>query len=474
MKYILYIVFITLVIGSCRKDDVFTNAPVSLNFSTDSIDFDTIFSLKDSGIIGTPRSITLRLIVTNPNENAVKTNIQMEGNQYGLFKLNADGIPGSGNLQKIDNVEIRGKDSIYVFIQTYINPDVSNEFQVTDNILFNTNGKQQKVVALTYAMNANYLKNDTISADETWNDSKPYVIYDDLFIKPGVTLTINPGVKIHSHNNSTIYVWGTLKIEGTVDNPVILQGDRLDDDYKEIPNQWNGIHILQSSVNNKIQGAIIKNGFIGVRVDSVSLNGNPKLTLTQTIIQDMGAVGLLSYSGDIKAENNLISNCGQYTFLGDLGGKYEFTFNTFAALNSAAARKNATFTITNTPYRDQSGAIVAVFPLSYNLRNNIIWGNNDDEINFVNDKDGITLSANIKNNNIKSILFRTELTQNTSTIANNQIGFDPNFMDFSKKNYKLKAASVCTGQADNSTGVNFDLAGKSRSFSPTIGAYEPD
>lgn len=474
MKYILYIVFITLVIGSCRKDDVFTNAPVSLNFSTDSIDFDTIFSLKDSGIIGTPRSITLRLIVTNPNENAVKTNIQMEGNQYGLFKLNADGIPGSGNLQKIDNMEIRGKDSIYVFIQTYINPDVSNEFQVTDNILFNTNGKQQKVVALTYAMNANYLKNDTISADETWNDSKPYVIYDDLFIKPGVTLTINPGVKIHSHNNSTIYVWGTLKIEGTVDNPVILQGDRLDDDYKEIPNQWNGIHILQSSVNNKIQGAIIKNGFIGVRVDSVSLNGNPKLTLTQTIIQDMGAVGLLSYSGDIKAENNLISNCGQYTFLGDLGGKYEFTFNTFAALNSAAARKNATFTITNTPYRDQSGAIVAVFPLSYNLRNNIIWGNNDDEINFVNDKDGITLSANIKNNNIKSILFRTELTQNTSTIANNQIGFDPNFMDFSKKNYKLKAASVCTGQADNSTGVNFDLAGKSRSFSPTIGAYEPD
>lgn len=474
MKYILYIVFISIIIGSCRKDDVFTNAPVSLNFSTDSIDFDTIFSLKDSGVIGTPRSITLRLIVSNPNENAVKTSIQMEGNQYGLFKLNADGISGSGNLQKIDNVEIRGKDSIYVFIQTYINPNVSNQFQVTDNIVFNTNGNLQKVVALTYAMNANYFKNDTISIDAIWSDSKPYVIYDDLFIKPGVTLTINPGVKIHSHNNSTIYVWGTLKIDGTVDNPVILQGDRLDDAYKEIPNQWNGIHLLQSSVNNVIQGAIIKNGFIGVRVDSVSLNNNPKLTLTQTIIQDMGAVGLLSYSGYIKAENNLISDCGQYTFLGDLGGRYDFTFNTFAALSSSAARKNATFTITNTPYRNQSGAIVAVFPLNYNLRNNIIWGSNEDEINFVTDKDGITQTANIKNNNIKSTLFRNELTQNTSNIANNQIGFDPSFMDYTKKNYKLKAASVCTGQADNSTGINFDLGGKFRSFNPTIGAYEPD
>ncbi|MFA9214061.1 MAG: hypothetical protein ACEQSR_09495, partial [Candidatus Methylacidiphilales bacterium] len=329
MKYILYIIFISIIIGSCRKDNIFTNDPVSLNFSTDSIDFDTIFSLKDSGIIGTPRSITLRLIVTNPNENAVKTNIQMDGNQYGIFKLNADGIPGSGNLQKIDNIEIGGKDSIYVFIQTYVNPDVSNQFQVIDNILFNTNGKQQKVVALTYAMNANYFKNDTILANTTWSDSKPYVIYDDLFIKPGVTLTIEPGVKIHSHNNSTIYVWGTLKIEGTVGNPVVLQGDRLDDDYKEVPNQWNGIHFLQSSVNNVIQGAIIKNGFVGVRVDSVSLNANPKLILTQSIIQDMGAVGLLSYSGYIKVENNLISNCGQYSVLGDLGGRYDFTFNTF-------------------------------------------------------------------------------------------------------------------------------------------------
>jgi hypothetical protein len=117
---------------------------------------------------------------------------------------------------------------------------------------------------------------------------------------------------------------------------------------------------------------------------------------------------------------------------------------------------------------------VAVFPLNYNLRNNIIWGSNEDEINFVNDKDGITQTANIKNNNIKSTLFRNELTQNTSTIANNQIGFDPSFMDYTKKNYKLKAASVCTGQADNSTGINFDLGGKFRSFNPTIGAYEPE
>lgn len=473
MKYILYIVFISIIIGGCRKDNIFTNEPVSLNFSTDSIDFDTIFSLKDSGIISTPRSITLRLIVTNPSESAVKTNIQMEGNQYGIFKLNADGIPGSGNLQKIENVEIGGKDSIYVFIQTYVNPDVSNQFQVIDNLLFNTNGKQQKVVALTYAMNANYFKNNTISTETTWSDSKPYVIYDDILVKKGVKLTINPGVKIYSHNNSTIYVAGTLVIDGTVDNPVVLQGDRLDDDYKEVPNQWNGIHLLQSSVNNIIKGAIIKNGFVGVRVDSVSLNGNPKLTISQTIIQDMGAVGLLSYSGYIKAENNLISNCGQYSVLGDLGGRYDFTFNTFAALGSSGARQNATVTLTNTPYRDTNG-VITVFPLNYTLRNNIIWGSNEDEINFVRDELGVTQTSIVKYNNIKTQLFIDELAQNTTNVQNNQLNFDPFFVDYFKKNYKIKGGSICSGAADQTTGINLDLADKFRNINPSIGAYEPD
>lgn len=474
MKYIIYLIFISLIIGSCRKDNEFTTLPVTLSFSTDSVNFDTIFSLMDSDVIGLPKSITLRLIVTNTSEFAVKTSLQMEGNEYGFFKLNADGIPGSGTLQKINDVEIRGKDSIYVFVQTYIKPTTELITTVLDNIVFNTNNKIQKVVALTYSTNAHYYKSKTFTGNTTWNDiDKPYVIYDDILIDKGATLTINSGVKIYNHNNSTIYVAGTLNINGTTDNPVILQGDRLDDNYKDVPNQWNGIHLLQSSVNNRIQGAIIKNGFVGVRVDSISLNNNPKLDISQTIIQDMGAVGLLSYSSHIKASNNLIFNCGQYSFLGDLGGKYELIFNTFVALQSSAARKNATVTITNTPYRNSSGAIVQIFPLSYTLINNIIWGSNDDEINFVRDEQGITNTVIVKNNNIKSILFRDELIQSTANIDKNQINFNPTFADFNKNNYKIIGGSVCSGAANQATGITVDITNKFR-VNPSIGAYEPD
>jgi hypothetical protein len=345
---------------------------------------------------------------------------------------------------------------------------------VAEKLLFNTNGKQQSIVLLSYALNANYLKEYTFTKDSTlYNiNDKPYVIYDDILIGKGVTLTINPGVKIYSHNNSTIYVAGTLNIAGTVNEPVILQGDRLDDLYKEVPNQWNGIHLLATSINNKIKGAIIKNGFVGIRVDSLASNANPKLELTQTKIFDMGAVGLLSYSAYIKAENNLISDCGQYTFLGDLGGRYDFTFNTFVALGSSGVRKNATFTITNSPYRNESGAIVKVFPLSYNLRNNIIWGSNDDEINFVRDAEGNTISTNIKNNNIKSIIFRDELVVIGN---NNQVNFDPLFIDANNKNYKLKGGSPCTGAGESNTGITDDLEkDKSKKNPPSIGCYEVD
>jgi hypothetical protein len=114
------------------------------------------------------------------------------------------------------------------------------------------------------------------------------------------------------------------------------------------------------------------------------------------------------------------------------------------------------------------------FPLSYNLRNNIIWGSNEDEINFVRDEQGVTLNTNVKNNNIKSTLFRDELIQSTLKIDKNQVNYDPLFVDYTKKNYKLKGGSICTGAAETGTGFTVDLAGKFRSFSPTIGAYEPE
>jgi hypothetical protein len=199
----------------------------------------------------------------------VKTNIELAGNTTGsVFKLNVDGRPG----KVFNDIEIMGKDSIFIFVQVYL--DSATQFNnnlpsaIADNTLFETNGNEQSVVIFGYGQNANFINDSVLESNKqiTWPAGKPYVIYNSVLIPTGTTLTIAPGAQIYSHINSKIYVQGTLKVNGTFDNPVVFQGDRLENDYKDVAGQWDGIHFLTTSKNNTIKGAIIKNAFIGIRL----------------------------------------------------------------------------------------------------------------------------------------------------------------------------------------------------------------
>jgi hypothetical protein len=99
-------------------------------------------------------------------------------------------------------------------------------------------------------------------------------------------------------------VQGTLVVNGTIEKPAVFQGSRLDDDYKEMPGQWFGIHFLPGSSGNLITGAVIKNGVIGIRIDSMPSTGQFGLVLKESIIKNMSAVGLLNYTAKLYAENN--------------------------------------------------------------------------------------------------------------------------------------------------------------------------
>ncbi|MEI6882468.1 MAG: hypothetical protein WCK82_14210, partial [Bacteroidota bacterium] len=115
--------FFLIALSACRKDLEFTKNGVILKFSSDSVLFDTMFSKLSSNVPNTPRSITFQLRVTNPDENAIKTNIKLAGNtNASVFKLNVDGQPG----KVFNDIEIMGKDSIFIFVQVY--PDSATQF----------------------------------------------------------------------------------------------------------------------------------------------------------------------------------------------------------------------------------------------------------------------------------------------------------------------------------------------------------
>ena len=65
----------------------------SLNFSSDTILFDTIFSS-----IG---STTFQLTVYNNNNFDISTNVRLSGNTEGNFRMNVDGESGN-NVESIE------------------------------------------------------------------------------------------------------------------------------------------------------------------------------------------------------------------------------------------------------------------------------------------------------------------------------------------------------------------------------------
>ena len=102
-----------LLFESCKSDDGFiTDGSAKLEFSLDTLRFDTVFTELGSA--------TRFIRVYNRNDQAIQiSNIQLEEGESSAFRINVDGIPGD----VAENVEIAANDSIYIFAEVTVNPD---------------------------------------------------------------------------------------------------------------------------------------------------------------------------------------------------------------------------------------------------------------------------------------------------------------------------------------------------------------
>ncbi len=328
---------------SCKKDKLLTDSGAKIQFSQDSVLFDTVFTS-----IG---STTKHFHIANPNNQKIKvSSIQLAGGSGSAFKLNVDGSPGTF----FEDIEIAAHDSIYVFVQVNINPgNVNSPFIIRDSLIVSVNGNQQQVQLEAWGQDAyyhrptdaikfkdgsylpfSYLNNDTNAISVTWPNDKPHVIYGYLAIYTGQKLTIDPGVKVYMNYRAGLWVYtgGEIHINGQKGNEVIFQGVRREKDFENEAGQWDRIWINEGSVNNEINYAIIKNGYIGVQAE---LLGNqffaPKrLKITNTKIQNMSKWGLYGLAFNIYGGNNVISNCQEQCLNLTLGGNYTFIHCTFA------------------------------------------------------------------------------------------------------------------------------------------------
>jgi hypothetical protein len=242
------------------------------------------------------------------NKDAVRTTVRLANGRQSFFRLNIDGVP----TDEYKDLEISGHDSAYVFVEVNVDPqNQNNPMVITDSVVFLTNGNLSDVKLVAYGQDVNLL-NDSVIGTQHWTNNKPYLVYNSVLLDSLKTLTIDAGVRVHFHSNSSLLIKGKLLVNGTKEEPVIFQGDRLENWFETKPGQWGaailndsvsyqlgGIHFLDGSTDNVIDYAIIKNGIKGIQVDNHTNSSKPTLTLSNTIIQDMSLAGLYAQTSNV-------------------------------------------------------------------------------------------------------------------------------------------------------------------------------
>ena len=424
MRYlytVLLLIFITQLI-SCRKDFETSLSTGELLFSQDTIFFDRVFDDISSS--------THRFTVKNKsNKDITIPNISFERGVNSFYRMNVDGIVG----KQLEDVSILAKDSIYIFVEVTVDFDqvTDVDFMYRDRILFDSGANEQKVVLESLVLDVHLIRPDRTAIDDgftyeqivlqeapssggeditirgtnlientTWNNDKPYLIYNYVGVPSGKTLTIEAGTRLYFHQNSGIIVQeggklivnGALSTTEDLENQVIFQGDRLEDDFAEISGQWGTIWLMDGSTNSEINYATIKNATIGLFIDSN--NSSQTLSLNNTQIYNTTSFGIYARNAKVTVKNTVISNNADASLSIALGGTYDFYHSTIANYWQNSSRSNPTIMLQDSY---ESATALYAAPLQANFTNCIIYGNQKIELFIDNLDSGTAFDFNFTN-----------------------------------------------------------------------------
>ncbi|MBR9922538.1 MAG: hypothetical protein GYB31_17005 [Bacteroidetes bacterium] len=481
-----------LALTACRRDlPVITGPEALLEFSLDTLRFDTVFTELGSA--------TQTLKVYNPHDLPIQIDkIFIESGESSKFRLNVDGVPGT----EVDEWIIEPNDSLYIFAEVTIDPDEPlslSPFVIEDGLWFETSGNEQRVQLEAWGQNAIYLPNRFNKGgvallscnlqEQVWTDSLPYVIYGILVID-SCTLVMEPGTEVYVHggvartvdemgdpsiyNDGLIYTFsrGNIHMRGTKDDPVIIQGDRLEEAFGDEEGQWVGIRL--GGDDNQFEFAEIKNSLIGVLVDS-----SATLSMDHTKLYNTAGAGLIGTHAEIDATNCLFyNNAGNSVQLG-YGGEYNFDYCSLASFGVDASALSLSNGICYDPFCQEFD----IYPLEANFRNSIIYGSRKDEISLSDFTGGMEPSF--------YQVSMTDCIVRVEDLLDPEEGGYPNFFtdfcnpcqnagsnavvfaDANEDIYLLDTLSIAEGMAVPIPGIDVDLDLNMRDpNSPDIGCYE--
>ena len=386
---------------------------------------------------------------------------------------------------------------MFVFLEVIINPNnTNNPYLVSDSIIFTTGNKTQNIDLIAYGQDAYFHTANTygdiidgedtsrffyhqLECNEVWNNDKPHVIYGYVIVDHNCQLTINEGPTVYLHKNSGIIVGnpfssssgGTIRVNGTLGNEVTFRGDRLDSWYDSLPGQWDRIWLYPGSVNNEFNYCNLQNGTIAIHADTVG-NNTPTAVINNCRIDNMSAIGILGQGAKLEVNNTIITKCGQYSVVCNIGGDYTFKHCTFANYWNFDHR-NTPSILLNNYYEGSDGNIYIRDLDNAYFGNCIIDGNLSTEISFQENSIG--------NFNYTFDHCLLKIDPNEDTGSSDYINIiknkNPEFVSKQLFDFHLSETSACNSAGDfnitQSESVLFlDLEGNLRDNLPDLGALK--
>lgn len=483
--FFLLIIILAIIFNACQKDNTFEGTSPAISASLDTLTFDTVFT--------TVGSATRSFKIYNNESEDIEVDVKLLNGSGSKFRMNVDGITG----HEVNEVFIRGNDSIYIFVDVTVDPDeplTISPFIFEEILSIESNGSGKDILLEAWGQNANYVPGtkrkgilSLLSCDfqtETWDDPKPYVIYGVLFID-SCELILPEGTDIYVHGglvrqDSFIYNDGFLIVQengkitatGTAMNPVTFQGDRLEQSFDDVAGQWVGIRFNSGSTGNRLEHVNLKNSVVGVRVDSAA-----QLTLESCTIYNTTSAGIIGVRGDIDATNTLVYNNGQNCAILTYGGNYNFNHCTFASYgNQSAAVRFDNFRCTDPPLCQD---IVYVNQLNTTFTNCIFAGNETDEIFPIDWTDG--QEPDLFNYSLRNCavtveeILEPELFPNFFDNCENCLSLSFNdtlFLDIDNNDFSLDTMSIAIDKGLFNSFITDDILDNSRDNMPDLGCFE--
>ncbi|WP_313376243.1 hypothetical protein [Chishuiella sp.] len=444
---------LTVSFFSCREDFDYDPLNTDLVYSSDTVSVDTVFNYS--------KSETYVLKVYNPeNENKVIPKIYLSKGSDSYFNINVDGKAGIS----FENVPIRKKDSLYIFIEVAAEAASANPLY-DDEINFETTSSTKQIKLLSWIEKANVREKDATISSENWDSNEAQVIDGNLTVTSD--LTIDKGTTVYFKKGASLTIADNAKltVNGALNNEVKFRYARQSNKYDSIPNQWKKIELSPNS-SSVINYAKIIGGDTGLAVNNASLEiSNSKIVNNQSY-------GILANNAIIKGYNLILNNSNLASLAIESGGNYEFYHSTFANyfnFNGSAGPAYAVY-LSNTDSENSANPLTkAIFGncIIYNERtpNALVFNKNDGaSFNYLFD-------SNIIHNTDTTVL---NVLTDSNFLAN--ITKDPEFVNTNYTANKLSVKETSpaknAGKAEYTTLFPIDYNGINRQNSPTIGALQ--